>query len=326
MNASVLPRRCSAKPVQLPTVKHRHRDLVPLRLRAAERAAVEIVVQPEPQRVGLPAVGQVLRRAAERVMHQVRGEPVGHEHAEDAAVEQRVAIDVGEALPRDDRLQRRRLEIGDEPLVDREIGNAGQADIAVAPRLRRRPFDRVVEVDRFRERPRLALAGRLAAAAPVDAHGGVAARHPPFRVDGLPVHQRRSRLPPAVGGGTQSLSFWYGPRLRMAGKRAAAVGPEHVGLQPRAVAHRHVDVFFDQEPVGGVGWFSSRHGARRCRRREVCSVHLDLHFGGDLPPIGDLAVQPGLRLVERVVRLDADELLGERLLQLRAPSRPRGSP
>ena len=143
-----------------------------------KHAAVEIVVQPVPQRVGLPAVRLMLRRAAHHVVHQVRGEPVGHEHAEDAAVEQRIAVDVGEAFPRHDRLQRRRLQVGDEPLVDGEIGDAGQPDLAVAPGLRRRPFDRVVEVDRLGERPRLALARRLAAAAAVDAHRGVASSAP----------------------------------------------------------------------------------------------------------------------------------------------------
>ena len=186
--------------------------------------------------------GLMLRGAAHDVMHQVRGDPVGHEHAEQAAVEQRVAIDVGEALPRNDRLQRRRLEVGDEPLVDGEIGNARQPDLAVAPRLRRRPFDRVIEVDRLGERPRLALSRRLAAAAAVDAHGGVALRHPPFRRDGLPVHagrgfflQRRRRHPELV--------LLVRPEIEDRRKLAAVVGPEHVGLQPRAVAHRHVDVF-----------------------------------------------------------------------------------
>ena len=61
--------------------EHRHGDLVPLRLRAVEGAAVEIVAQPEVQRVDLPRHRALLRGAAERVVHQMRGEPVGHEHA-----------------------------------------------------------------------------------------------------------------------------------------------------------------------------------------------------------------------------------------------------
>ena len=159
------------------------------------------------QRVGRPGIGNLLRRAAERVVHQMRGEPVGHEHAQDSAVEQRVAVDVGEALPRDDRLERRRLPIGGEPLVERVIGNAEQADFAVAPRLRCRPLDGVVEVDQFGERPRFALALAFAAAAAVDAHGGVAARHPPGRVDGLPIHPVVRLFLQRVGRDL-NLSFW----------------------------------------------------------------------------------------------------------------------
>ena len=170
--------------------EHRHSDLVPLRLRAAECAAVEIVAEPEMQRVDLPRIRMVPRRAADDVMHQMRDVPVGHEQAEQSAVEQRIAVEIGKAFPRNDRLQRRRLVIGDEPLVDGEIGYAGEPDLARAPGLRRRPFDRIVEIDRLRERPRFALAGRFAAAAPVDAHGRIALRHPPLRVDRLPVHQR----------------------------------------------------------------------------------------------------------------------------------------
>ncbi|MGB6754078.1 MAG: hypothetical protein WBE14_00400 [Xanthobacteraceae bacterium] len=71
----------------------------------------------------------------------------------------RIAIDVGKPLPRNDRLERGRREIGDKPLIDGEIGNAEQTDIAVAPRLRRRPFDGIVKIDGLGKRPRLALAG-----------------------------------------------------------------------------------------------------------------------------------------------------------------------
>ena len=83
----------------------RHRDLVPLRLRAMEGAAVEIVGEPEVDDVHLPGVGQVLRSAPELVVHQMGGEPVGHEHAQDSAVIERVAVEVGKAFPGDDRLQ-----------------------------------------------------------------------------------------------------------------------------------------------------------------------------------------------------------------------------
>ena len=201
-------------------------------------------------------------------MHGVRGDPVGHEHAEDAAVEQRVAVDVGEALPRHDRLQRRRLQVGDEPLVDREIGDAGQPDVAVAPRLRRRPFDRVVEVDRLGERPRLALARRLAAAAAVDAHRGVALRHPPLRRHRLPVHVGRGLLL-QVRRRHPELVLLIRPEIEDRRELAAVVGTEHVGLEPRAVAHRHVDVALDQEFVGGGGWFDFDVHCKLFHRRRL---------------------------------------------------------
>src|SRR5262249_40349881 len=60
----------------------------------------------------------------------------------------------------------------------------------------------------------------------------------------------------------------------------------------------------------------SRSGDRP-RHSDPLLRHLDLHLGGDLTPGRKLAVEPGLRLLERCVRLDADELLGEGLLQLR---------
>ena len=125
----------------------RHGDLVPLRLRAAEGTTVEIVVQPEMQRVLLPGIRMNLRSAAEGVMNQMSGEPVRHEDAQNAAVIQRITINIGKAFPWNDRFQRRRLLVGGKPLVDGEVGNPAETDFAIAPRLRRGPFDGVVKID-----------------------------------------------------------------------------------------------------------------------------------------------------------------------------------
>jgi len=57
-------------PDQLPTVSIGTVIFFPLRLRAAQRAAVEIVAQPEMQRVGLPGVRNVPGSAADHVVHQ----------------------------------------------------------------------------------------------------------------------------------------------------------------------------------------------------------------------------------------------------------------
>jgi hypothetical protein len=75
-----------------------------LRLRAAEGAAVETVVQPEMQRVDLPSIGMVPGRAADEMVHHMRHEPVRHEQAKQPAMEQRVAEEIREAFPGNDRL------------------------------------------------------------------------------------------------------------------------------------------------------------------------------------------------------------------------------
>ena len=182
-------------------------------------------------------------------------------------MEQRVAVDVGKALPRDHRLQRRRLKIGDEPLVDGVVGDAREPDMAVAPRLRRGPFDGIVEIDRLGERPRLALARRLARAAAVDAHRGVTARHPPFGRDGLPVHVRRGFFL-QVRRRHPELVLLVRTEIEDRREFAAVVRPEHVRFQFRAVAHRHVDVFFDLELVGGgAGLHFDVHGNVRASWR-----------------------------------------------------------
>ena len=121
-------------------------------------------------------------------------------------------------------------EVGDKPLIDGEIGNAVEADIAVAPGLRRRPFDRVIKIDRLRERPGLALAWHLPLPRP-SMRTLAYPRHPPLRIDGLPVHQW-IWLSSSVLGGTQSLSFWYGPRLSSAGCPLPVLWTTHIGLQP----------------------------------------------------------------------------------------------
>ena len=132
---------------------HRQIDLVPLRLLALERAAVEAVAHEPPQHVVLEGVGIVLVGAAEHVMRHVGGKPADDEAgAENAAVIEDVAVLVGGALPRHDACERRRLEVGHPPLRAGEERDADGGDAAVAPGLVAGPFDRVVEVDRLLRR------------------------------------------------------------------------------------------------------------------------------------------------------------------------------
>jgi len=103
MKASVLPRRCSAMPDQLPTVSIGTVIFSHLRLRAAQRALSRLLLSQKCSVLACQAFGTCREARPTTWCNQVRGEPVGHEQAEDAAMEQGVAIEIGEAFPRDDR-------------------------------------------------------------------------------------------------------------------------------------------------------------------------------------------------------------------------------
>src|SRR5262249_5770152 len=79
-----------------------------------------------------------------------------------------------------DSFEMRRVELGSHELLGAEAGNADHADIAVAPRLRRNPFDEVIAVEGAR-----AAALRFADAAWVADHVHIAARDEEARVPGL---------------------------------------------------------------------------------------------------------------------------------------------
>jgi hypothetical protein len=61
-----------------------------------------LFVQPEMQRIGLPSVRMVPGRSTGDVVHQVRHVPIRHEQAEQPAVEQRVAVEIGKTFPGND--------------------------------------------------------------------------------------------------------------------------------------------------------------------------------------------------------------------------------
>src|SRR5256712_5715480 len=100
------------------------------------------------------------------VLHpdDLRGKPRPPEGAEDAAVVAEVAVVVGGALPDADRGEVRRLLGRHLPLVHRVVGDAREADLAVAPGLPGRPLDAVVEVFRLAGRPEVEDAGGAAGA------------------------------------------------------------------------------------------------------------------------------------------------------------------
>src|SRR6476646_6340208 len=109
------------------------------------------------------------------------------------------------------------------------------------PELRRRPLDRIVEVDRLRARPGFALAGGFATAAPVDAHRRIALGHPPLRVDRLPVHQR-VRVFLEIARRNPQLVLLIRTQIKDGRKRPASIEPKHIGFEMGTVAPGHVDV------------------------------------------------------------------------------------
>jgi hypothetical protein len=113
--------------------------------------------------------------------------PAREEVAENAAVAAHLAIIIGCPLPDAQGSKMRRLERAHLPLVHGVIGNTVDADFAVAPGLRARPFDALVKVLRLARRPHVEIAWRASGAARVDPHAGIAVRHPFLRIDELPV-------------------------------------------------------------------------------------------------------------------------------------------
>ncbi len=231
---------------------HRQVDVLPLRLLALERAAVEAVAHEPPQHVVLERVGIIAVGPTQHMMRHVRGEPAADEAVgENAAVIEDVAVLVGGAFPRHDAFQRRRLEVRHPPLRAGEERDPDGGDAAVAPGLMTGPFDGVVEIDRLLRRIEHGLSGRLAGAALVDAHADVAARHPPLRVHRLPVHVRVGPFLEIVRRNPE-LVFLVDAHVDEHGKMPVAVGPKDVGLQHGAIPHRDVDVLLDLQIVFGL--------------------------------------------------------------------------
>src|SRR2546430_14769892 len=83
------------------------------------------------------------------------------EGTEEAAGVAGVAVVVGGPPPDADRGEVRRLLGRHLPLVHRVVGDAREADLAVAPGLPGRPLDAVVEVFRLAGRPEVEDAGEI---------------------------------------------------------------------------------------------------------------------------------------------------------------------
>src|SRR5262249_34116903 len=174
--------------------------------------------------------------------------------AENAAVIEDVAVLISRAFPRHDARERWQLEVRHPPLGAREERDADGGDAAVAPGLMAGPLDRVVEVDCILRGIEHGLPRRLAGTALVDAHATIAARHPPFRVHGFPVHVGIGLLF-QIARRDPELVLLVDAHVDQDGKMPVAIGPEDVGLELGAIPHRDVDVLLDLHLVSGFGRF-----------------------------------------------------------------------
>ena len=200
MKPSVLPRRCRPDPGPVADAVHRHGDAVPVGAAHAPEFRIEAVGRPLPQHVVVEGVRIVGARPAHQVMRHVGRDPgVQEAHGEDAAVKGLVAVEIGAPFPRDDGLQRRRLQVGHAPLAIGMVRNAERADVAGAPWQLRDPLDRVVEIHGLLIRARIRLSGRFSRAARIHPHAGIAARAPPHGIGGFPREMRIGFLLQVVG-------------------------------------------------------------------------------------------------------------------------------
>jgi hypothetical protein len=219
--------------------QHRHRDAVEVDVArrmevVGERMARQLLAPVRPLR----AVALRLDLELPPELH----EPVRVE----AALPRRLAVEVGQPLPGDERGEVRRLQRRDPPAHHRVPRDAARGDLARRPRLRRGPLDHVVEVLGVLRAVEVEHARRLAGPARVGAEDRVAARHPPLGVRRLPHHvlalldevvQREALGPVDV------LAVRADPGDDR--HRLVAVGPEDVGEDRGAVAGRDGDVALD---------------------------------------------------------------------------------
>jgi hypothetical protein len=177
--------------------------------------------------------GEVHDQIAEEVQHAA-----GIFLAEAAKHTERTA-----RVEREDRLQVRRLLLGDVELLGAETGDADHADIAVAPGLLRDPFDQVVAVP-------LAVAVAVGLADPArradDMH--VAARDEVLRVAGLQrasPERRPGRLRRQRGRHIRALQVLVVDSEGQQDRQLLrGIGPVDIDAEIDAVAHGHQDVLF----------------------------------------------------------------------------------
>ena len=191
-----------------------------------------------------------------------------------------LAVIIGRAFPDAQGGKMRRLERADRPLIHRVIGDAVDADFAVAPRLRARPFDALIKILRFARRPDVEEPGRSSGAARIDTQTDIAVRHPFLRIDQFPVlifvartlqHLGRrfdEPRPIALVAFLERQSLGVRPVTENDRIPAFGDGTEHVGAQHHAVIHRDRRVPIDPHMCRGFrfsspSWLPSPHASER---------------------------------------------------------------
>ena len=214
---------------------------MPLHRLARERAVAVVVDRQRPEQRRIGEVGELLAQLAAVVV----------ERQHQLVVDQRQPLDqhaagiivVGPGVPdgeqRRDRLHRRVAGARQEIAGRAEIGDAGGADRAVAPRLRHDPVgDRLVVGALARATEGIARAERGAGAARIDHDQRVAARHEHVAI-AVGVGRRLDAARPrrqleAADVGRQD-------QHRRPAPARIAVGQDDVDRQPAAVGHRHIE-------------------------------------------------------------------------------------
>src|SRR5262249_27757851 len=173
----------------------RHLDLVQALRRAAlapETVVGRMLVDEQVEVAGLLASVLAVRWKA--VDDAVLVPPVAPEEiAKNAALVDRRAVGIGEAVERGDAGERRRLRGRHPPLQHAEVGLPHAADLAVRPRLAADPFDDVVEIPLLVAVEKAEFAARLAAAAHVHVGIDVAVREIEGDRPGLAPEELRAR-------------------------------------------------------------------------------------------------------------------------------------
>ena len=218
-----------------------------------ERLRAPVIVD---QRMGLdvrPGVFGAVEREADAVGRA--GQEAGFR---DAAMISEFAIPVGEALPGIERGQRGRPQRRDQILDGGEIGDAGHADLAVRPRLRRQPADRVEAILGFLEAVMVEVPFRLPGAARVDDGDGIAARTPMDRIRSLERRQRRQPFRVHARSRPEDLV-----RQRMLAVGTPGEQQRQVGLAGGAL--RPVEIGIDAECRRATGWRGCARSPGRAR-------------------------------------------------------------